>query len=148
LVAADIVGTVAAALDLRSIAALSLIALIRTFLSFSPEVEIKGRWPWREGQEGQRRRSPGRRRRDGEGIPARRHLRPSPRPGRLAVRCRSANARPFRDRHATAREWWVRAWPPVPRADGAAKEAASGRPSPRPPISPTRQADHHPHAPE
>jgi uncharacterized membrane protein len=51
LVAADIVGTVAAPLDLRSVAALGLIVLIRTFLSFSLEVEIKGRWPWREGGE-------------------------------------------------------------------------------------------------
>jgi uncharacterized membrane protein len=50
LVAADIVGTVAAPLDLRSVAALGLIVLIRTFLSFSLEVEIKGRWPWREGE--------------------------------------------------------------------------------------------------
>ncbi len=51
LVAADIVGTVAAPLDLRSVAALGLIVLIRTFLSFSLEVEIKGRWPWQEGGE-------------------------------------------------------------------------------------------------
>ena len=51
LVAADIVGTVAAPLDLRSVAALGLIVLIRTFLSFSLEVEIKGRWPWQESGE-------------------------------------------------------------------------------------------------
>jgi uncharacterized membrane protein len=51
LVAADIVGTVAAPLDLRSVGALGLIVLIRTFLSFSLEVEIKGRWPWREAGE-------------------------------------------------------------------------------------------------
>ena len=51
LVAADIVGTVAAPLDLRSIGALGLVVLIRTFLSFSLEVEIKGRWPWREAEE-------------------------------------------------------------------------------------------------
>ena len=51
LVAADIVGTVAAPLDLRSVGALGLIVLIRTFLSFSLEVEIKWRWPWREGGE-------------------------------------------------------------------------------------------------
>jgi uncharacterized membrane protein len=55
LVAADIVGTVAAPLALRNVAALGLIVLI---LSFSLEVEIKGRWPWRKGQEGQRRRPP------------------------------------------------------------------------------------------
>jgi uncharacterized membrane protein len=46
LVAADIAGTVAAPLDLRNIAALGIVVLIRTFLSFSLEVEINGRWPW------------------------------------------------------------------------------------------------------
>jgi uncharacterized membrane protein len=55
LVAADIVGTVAAPLDLASIGALGLVVLIRTFLSFSLEVEIKGRWPWREAEERPRR---------------------------------------------------------------------------------------------
>ena len=48
LVAADIIATVAAPLDLRSIGALGLVVLIRTFLSFSLEAEINGRWPWRE----------------------------------------------------------------------------------------------------
>lgn len=46
LVAADIAGTVAAPLDLQNIAALALVVLVRTFLSFSLEVEINGRWPW------------------------------------------------------------------------------------------------------
>jgi uncharacterized membrane protein len=46
LVAADIAGTVAAPLDLHNIAALALVVLIRTFLSFALEVEITGRWPW------------------------------------------------------------------------------------------------------
>lgn len=46
LVAADIAGTVVAPLDLERIAALGLIVLIRTFLSLSLEVEIRGRWPW------------------------------------------------------------------------------------------------------
>lgn len=50
LVAADIVGTVAAPMDLNTVGALALIVLIRTFLSFSLEVEIKGRWPWQEGR--------------------------------------------------------------------------------------------------
>jgi uncharacterized membrane protein len=50
LVAADIIGTVAAPLDFRSIGALGLIVLIRTFLSFSLEVEIKGHWPWQESR--------------------------------------------------------------------------------------------------
>lgn len=46
LVAADIVGTVAAPLDLQSVLALGLIVVIRTLLSLSIEVEIGGRWPW------------------------------------------------------------------------------------------------------
>jgi uncharacterized membrane protein len=50
LVAADIIGTVAAPLDFRTIGALGLIVLIRTFLSFSLEVEIKGHWPWQESR--------------------------------------------------------------------------------------------------
>ncbi|MGE5545254.1 MAG: DUF1622 domain-containing protein [Solirubrobacterales bacterium] len=50
LVAADIVKTVSAPLDLWSVAALAAVVLIRTFLSFSLEVEIKGRWPWSEGR--------------------------------------------------------------------------------------------------
>ena len=47
---ADIVGTVAAPLDFRTVGALALIVLIRTFLSFSLEVEIKGHWPWQESR--------------------------------------------------------------------------------------------------
>ena len=47
LVAADIIGTVAATPTLQNLAVLGLIVLIRTFLSFSLEVEIEGRPPWR-----------------------------------------------------------------------------------------------------
>jgi uncharacterized membrane protein len=46
LVAADIISTVAIEPTLRSLAILGGIVLIRTFLSFSLEVEIEGRWPW------------------------------------------------------------------------------------------------------
>lgn len=46
LVAADIVRTVAAKPTLSSVGALGIIVLIRTFLSFSLELEITGRWPW------------------------------------------------------------------------------------------------------
>lgn len=46
LVAADIINTVAVEPSLRSLAVLAGIVLIRTFLSFSLEVEIEGRWPW------------------------------------------------------------------------------------------------------
>ena len=45
LVAGDIVRTVAAQPTLISVAILGLIVLIRTFLSFSLEVELTGRWP-------------------------------------------------------------------------------------------------------
>ena len=46
LVAADIINTVAVEPTLGSLAVLGGIVLIRTFLSFSLEVEIEGRWPW------------------------------------------------------------------------------------------------------
>jgi uncharacterized membrane protein len=49
LVAADIIRTVAVQPSLENVAVLGLIVLIRTFLSFSLEVEIDGRWPWRRG---------------------------------------------------------------------------------------------------
>jgi uncharacterized membrane protein len=48
LVAADIVRTVAAQPTLTSVAVLAIIVLIRTFLSFSLEVELTGRWPWQK----------------------------------------------------------------------------------------------------
>ncbi len=51
LVAADIVNTVAIEPTLDSLAVLAGIVLIRTFLSFSLEVEIEGRWPWQRGTE-------------------------------------------------------------------------------------------------
>jgi uncharacterized membrane protein len=53
LVAADIIGTVAVDPTLYNLGVLAGIVLIRTFLSFSLEVEIQGRWPW------QQRRPPG-----------------------------------------------------------------------------------------
>lgn len=46
LVAADIINTITIDLTLESIASLVLIVLIRTFLSWSIELEIEGRWPW------------------------------------------------------------------------------------------------------
>ena len=48
LVAADIIRTVAASPNLTSVAILAGIVLIRTFLSFSLEVETTGRWPWQK----------------------------------------------------------------------------------------------------
>ena len=46
LVAGDIIRTVAIAPTFTSVGVLALIVLIRTFLSFSLEVELNGRWPW------------------------------------------------------------------------------------------------------
>lgn len=46
LVAGDIINTVAIEPTVRSVVVLAGIVLIRTFLSFSLEVEIEGRWPW------------------------------------------------------------------------------------------------------
>jgi uncharacterized membrane protein len=46
LVAADIINTVAIEPTLDSVIVLAGIVLIRTFLSWSLEVEIEGRWPW------------------------------------------------------------------------------------------------------
>lgn len=54
LVAADIINTVAVQPTLLSVAVLAGIILIRTFLSFSLEVEIEGRWPWQRGRTKQR----------------------------------------------------------------------------------------------
>ena len=48
LVAADIIRTVAVTPTIRSVALLAAIVLIRTFLSFSLELEITGRWPWQK----------------------------------------------------------------------------------------------------
>jgi uncharacterized membrane protein len=50
LVAADIIGTVAVTPSFENLAILGLIVLIRTFLSFSLEVEIEGRWPWQRAE--------------------------------------------------------------------------------------------------
>jgi uncharacterized membrane protein len=53
LVAADIIRTVAVEPSLQNVGVLGVIVLIRTFLSFSLEVEIDGRWPWRRALGGQ-----------------------------------------------------------------------------------------------
>jgi uncharacterized membrane protein len=46
LVAADIIRTVAVTPTGESVAVLAGIVLIRTFLSFSLQVEMTGAWPW------------------------------------------------------------------------------------------------------
>jgi uncharacterized membrane protein len=50
LVAADIIDTIALPLTVESVALLAGVVLIRTFLSWSLEVEIEGRWPWQGGR--------------------------------------------------------------------------------------------------
>ena len=46
LVVADIIHTVAVELTFTTIGVLAIIVLIRTFLSFTLEVELTGHWPW------------------------------------------------------------------------------------------------------
>ena len=46
LVAADIIRSVAVAPTLRGVTVLAVIVAVRTFLSFTLEVELEGRWPW------------------------------------------------------------------------------------------------------
>lgn len=56
LVAGDIIHTVAVELTFETVGVLAVIVLIRTFLSFTLEVEISGKWPWeQEGVEGGRK---------------------------------------------------------------------------------------------
>jgi uncharacterized membrane protein len=52
LVAADIIHTVAVELNFQTVGVLALVVLIRTFLSFTLEVEITGKWPWQQSQQG------------------------------------------------------------------------------------------------
>lgn len=51
LVAADIIRTVAITPTFESVGVLALVVLIRTFLSWSLELEISGRWPWQKEPE-------------------------------------------------------------------------------------------------
>ncbi|ROO62598.1 putative membrane protein [Micromonospora sp. Llam0] len=46
LVAGDIIRTVAISPTFESVGVLAMIVAVRTFLSFSLEVELEGRWPW------------------------------------------------------------------------------------------------------
>ena len=46
LIAADIIKTVTVELTLENVVILGLLVLIRTFLSWSLELEVDGRWPW------------------------------------------------------------------------------------------------------
>ena len=50
LIAADIIHSVAIAPTFASVGVLGLIVLVRTFLSWSLEVEINGEWPWQRSR--------------------------------------------------------------------------------------------------
>lgn len=51
LVGADIIRTVAVTPNAQSVAILGGIVLIRTFLSFSLELEVTGYWPWQKNRQ-------------------------------------------------------------------------------------------------
>ncbi len=53
-VAADLVRTVAVAPTMQNVLVLAVIVVIRTFLSFSLQVEMEGVLPWRRATPGQR----------------------------------------------------------------------------------------------
>jgi uncharacterized membrane protein len=53
LVAADIIHTVAVELTWETVGVLAIIVLIRTFLSFTLEVELTGKWPWQAKDKGE-----------------------------------------------------------------------------------------------
>jgi uncharacterized membrane protein len=50
LVAADIIRTVAISPTFESVGILALIVIIRTFLSWSLELELSGRFPWQRAE--------------------------------------------------------------------------------------------------
>lgn len=59
LVAGDIIRTVVVGPTFTSVGVLAVIVLIRTFLSFSLEVELTGRWPWQARLDAGLSREPG-----------------------------------------------------------------------------------------
>jgi len=50
LVAADLIRTIAVEPTLDNLYVLGLLVLIRTFLSWSLDVELEGRWPWQRAK--------------------------------------------------------------------------------------------------
>ena len=52
LVAADIISTVTISPTLESVFVLAIVVLVRTFLSFSIEMEVEGRFPWQKKEQG------------------------------------------------------------------------------------------------
>lgn len=52
LIAADIIRTVAIGFSVEAILALGLVVIIRTFLSFTLQLEMTGHWPWQASRGG------------------------------------------------------------------------------------------------
>lgn len=50
LVAADIIRTVAVAPSFEGVGVLAIVVAVRTFLSFTLDVELEGRWPWQQAR--------------------------------------------------------------------------------------------------
>ncbi len=50
LVAADVIRTVAVAPTFQNVAVLACIVAIRTFLGWTLQLEMEGRWPWQRAQ--------------------------------------------------------------------------------------------------
>ncbi len=48
LIAADIIQTVVIELTFKTVGVLAVVVLIRTFLSFTLELELEGKWPWQQ----------------------------------------------------------------------------------------------------
>ncbi|SEG74512.1 Uncharacterized membrane protein [Thermomonospora echinospora] len=57
LVAGDIIRTVAVSPTFASVGVLAAIVVVRTFLSFSLEVELENRWPWQRREPAERRQA-------------------------------------------------------------------------------------------
>lgn len=51
LIAADIIRTIAVELTFSALLFLGVLVLIRTFLSFTLEVELTGHWPWQQEEQ-------------------------------------------------------------------------------------------------
>jgi uncharacterized membrane protein len=51
LIISDIIYTIAIELTLDNLIKLGLVVLIRTFLSFTMELELSGHWPWQKGNQ-------------------------------------------------------------------------------------------------
>lgn len=48
LIAADIIRTVAVAPTFQGVGVLAVVVAVRTFLSFTLDVELEGHWPWQQ----------------------------------------------------------------------------------------------------